>query len=651
MICDILRPVGSRGWMSPILALACCGVLVTPALVTPAPAATQRSQPPVVASVETTTLTAEDGDGALCLSIADSASACSDPAHGIVVVGNDLDSQKTYVGVAITTAAAQVEVRRAGALLAAAATVDGSAYTGRSAGTLRFALVEVPKSTRMAGLRVYGYDAGGALAAAVAGGFDNALVFDRRRVMAGRAGRARWSIVSNRSSVLTPALFDLAHETVSRCVETEIAGTGGGGASFGATGDNCVSDAPRDRLSLLPGFGAELQVDDECNPGLRLVHGVVDASVAQVTALLGDGTRRRARIAQLPGRAERVYALAIARTHALRSVRLHARSGRTRTIEPRQAPLAVVCTNRANTLSGSLGLYAFGSLDDAPPVTPAGPVTTIPGDPAMRVADGPGDTLCVAVGALPFTALGCAIVGPLGDEGILAATDNLTKPRSVALAVPANVALVRIKAGGRTIREIPTVGAPGYAGRYAGLVRFATANAAPGKSFEGSGIEFLDASGRLLYGDDDTGSEPMPTIRVLPARRIAGRPGAPSLWQLTTRYGSQRLACLLITSGPRPGRDARCSTLRSATTVLLDASCATHRLAVAIVAKPGSRVFAETGTGRRPIALRNGAGILTLAPGTSLRAVRIIRAGRTTRVALTAPPARSQCGWTFEPHI
>ena len=171
--------------------------------------------------------------------------------------------------------------------------------------------------------------------------------------------------------------------------------------------------------------------------------------------------------------------------------------------------------------------------------------------------------------------------------------------------------------------------------------------------------EYLDAAGRVLYrGRGLDGYETPP--RVVSARRLAGRSGAPSLWQSTLRYestvredssqpfASGTVRCLLITPGPRPAPDAPCPAARGEPAILLDASCFTHRLTVAVGATPGSRAFAETGFARRPIVLRDGVGILTLAPGESLRTVQIVRNGRTTRVNIDAPPARSQCGWTFE---
>ena len=95
-------------------------------------------------------------------------------------------------------------------------------------------------------------------------------------------------------------------------------------------------------------------------------------------------------------------------------MQLRARSGRTHTIELREPPLTLVCARSAAT-AASASAYTFESLADVPGVAPAGAVTTIPQNPAIRVADGPGDTLCIAVGAVPFNALGCAIVGPLDD--------------------------------------------------------------------------------------------------------------------------------------------------------------------------------------------------------------------------------------------
>ena len=109
---------------------------------------------------------------------------------------------------------------------------------------------------------------------------------------------------------------------------------------------------------------------------------------------------------------------------------------------------------------------------------------------------------------------------------------------------------------------------------------------------------------------------------------------------------------MTLTAGPRPRRDAECDANRSDMTVLLDASCSTRRLTVAVAVRTGMRVLAEIGTAApRRIGLRNGAGLLTLRPGDALRGLRFVRNGRTTRVALNAPPASRQCGWHAAPDV
>ena len=631
----------TRLCFSLIAALVCCTVPATPALsASPKPA-----KPAEIVADGPVTLTAYDDGDTLCLGLDESGggTTCSRPEDGIVIVAEAPNGGTRYVGTAVDAAAARVEVRRAGRLLGGGPTVDGAAYSGRFAATVRFALVRIPVSPQFDGLRVHAFDAAGTLIGVASAGRDDERVFDRRRVLSGRSGNVRWLLSSHRTSRLTPALFDLAHETLSRCVDIRISrGLGSGGSS------SCVSDAPRDTLGFFEGSPAEASSADQCGPDFRLVNGVVASSVQRVTVLLGDGSRRKARTAALPGRRELVYALTVGRGDAVRGVELDPRSGATRTVRLAKAPLTVVCADESRNSIGTISSFGFPSLTDLPLVTPVGPVTTIPGTPPMRVADGPGDTLCVALAALPFNAFGCAIVGPDLEE-VLGATDNFTAPRSFALAVPATVATVRISgAGGMPTQDIATVAGTGYAGRYGGLVRFAAGTVA--KTADLAGITYLDATGKVLFRDRPSADDETDTSRTFPARRIAGRAGAPSLWQTTTRFGSQRSDCLQLTSGRRPPNDETCATFRSNATVLLEASCATRRLTVAVAVTRGSRVFADTGDGPlRPITLRNGAGITTLAPGRPLRSVRIVRKGTTKRVAIDAPPAGRQCGWTAAP--
>ena len=80
--------------------------------------------------------------------------------------------------------------------------------------------------------------------------------------------------------------------------------------------------------------------------------------------------------------------------------------------------------------------------------------------------------------------------------------------------------------------------------------------------------------------------------------------------------------------------------------MLLEASCVTHRLTVAVVAASGTRVRADAGaSSARPLRLRNGVGLLTLPASRPLRALTVTRRGRTRRVQIRAPAAARQCGW------
>ncbi|MCA1698892.1 MAG: hypothetical protein LC790_08335 [Actinobacteria bacterium] len=54
----------------------------------------------------------------------------------------------------------------------------------------------------------------------------------------------------------------------------------------------------------------------------------------------------------------------------------------------------------------------------------------------------------------------------------------------------------------------------------------------------------------------------------------------------------------------------------------------------------------NTGRSRRSLALRRGAGLLTLASRSPLASLTIVRGTHTRRVAIGAPSGRSQCGWS-----
>jgi hypothetical protein len=637
----------TRRWtIGAVLVMCAAGILPAPA-----GAATTSTSPVVVATDGPVKLQANDEDGRLCLSIDSgngSGTECDDSENGTVIVAGT-DRGTRLVGAAVPAAATTIEVRRAGQLLSAGATVASAAYTGKRADTLRFALVRLPAGAPEDGLRVRAIAANGALVAVLSYSGARDLVLDRRRLLSGKSGATSWSISSRQASTLEPSLLDLGHETLSRCVEVSIYSSRERSSS-----EACVGEVPHDE-SLLGVGGLKVSAEDRCAPDFRLLHGVVGAATRHVVVLLGDGTRRTARVSPIGDGKNVAYAIVLPRAAAVRSVTLDMGDGGSQVLRLAAAPLAVLCAMTASGDPG-LGIGGAGPFLTSPsgvfaPVVPVGPVTTIPGSPAMRVADGPGDSLCVAVGDRPFTALGCGVVSPLFSQA-LGTYDDLNDPHAFAIVLPARVATLRIAGpGGKGTRDIATLPGTGYAGPYAGYVRFAAASITDFRDL--SRVEYLDASGTVLHAEHyDASSGDLVKPRFFAPRRIAGRAGGPSLWQSALRAGGATLHCLALTSGARPAREDACQTGRVSYSVLVGAACTTHRLTVAVAVAGGTRAFASTGASRaRPIRLRGGAGLLTLPAGSGLRSLTFLRKGHRSRLHVGAPSATRQCGWTAAPDV
>jgi hypothetical protein len=607
-------------------------------------AARAASTPPavVVASDGDTELVAGDETNDLCVGVrtrADTSKSCEMFGRGVVDLGGPQDGAR-YAAVGVAASAATVEVRRAGQLVVSGSTVAGEAYKGKRAGQVRFALLRLPDNTREDGLRVRGLDAAGALVTVLAPDADSELVLARGRLLSGRSGRLRWSIDANQASELEPTVVDLGHERVSACAVTRIHS---GGATAKSSG--CVGPTPFENLEI---FNGELtaNTDELCSPEFRLLHGVAEAG--SVTVLLGDGRKRIARTAAFGDGRRIVYALVIPHDVAVRSITFAGGAAGSRVLAVGLAPLHVLCPNideETNLLDGPDGAEELASLiAHPPPLTLPGPVTTLAGS-GTRVTDGPGDTLCLAVANQPFSAFGCQIVAPTFDD-LAGTVDDFTDPRAFVLALPARVAAIRIGAPGGPL--IPTVPGAGYAGAYAGHVRFAAGTATAASQLDS--LDLLDGAGAVLHRErttpDRVGSG---GTGVTDRRRIAGRPGRPSLWQTSYR-GPYR--CVALTTGPRPATGTACQNFRSRSTVLLAVSCATHRLTVAVTPGAGARVLANTGASRpRAIPLRHGAGLLTLPASRPLRSLTYVRRGRSTTVRISAPAGARQCGWSAAPHV
>lgn len=628
--------------------LALCAA---PGSATAAPSAPAKA--PVVARDGTVALTATDDKRRLCVSFTDGGSfseSCAPNGAGVATFGSD-GSQGQYVGAAVTAAATSVEVRRAGVLLASGATVAGEEYRGKRAGSVRFALVRLPPRAKLDGLRVRALDAAGTAVEVLAPG-GSALITDRRVLLSGRSGRTRWAVRGERSSELASSVANLDHEAVSRCVRV----TAGGGRSSESS-SSCAGDAPLDAFeNLFSGGAGGAGTTDRCRPRFRLVHGVADANVTGVSALLGNGRRIAARTAPFADAGKLVYALVVPAGAAVRSLRVERSGQKAHVVAFSVPPLAVTCASGEAAFSDLAGTSSlFTGISDLiaalPAVTPVGPVTTLPGPPSVRVADGPGESLCIALATQPFNAFGCAVVAP-GFENLTGALDSYTRPRAFALVVSASVATVRIAAKGGMPREIPTVAGDGYAGRYAGRVRFAAASISSFRELYRQ--ELLDAAGKVLYSEtDDTVGAAFTRPRVTASRRLAGAPGHPSLWQTAIRDSGRTTRCLALTTGGPPAKADRCESARTgAFSVIVGVPCTTHRLTVAVTALAGSRVTADTGRGSRVLTLRRGAGLLTLPASRGLRSLSIARRGRRTlRIPVHAPAGAKQCGWETAPEL
>jgi len=465
---------------------------------------------------------------------------------------------------------------------------------------------------------------------------DEKLVSGRRLLLSGRSGRARWSVTSERSSELTSSVADLDHETVSTCVSV-ITGT----ADDKAATNRCSADLPPESVPNLASAYGEPATADRCKPTIRVVHGVVDGAVKRVGVRLGNGRRVTARVAAVPSRAQVVFVAAVRASDAVRSVRIEPADGPPRVVTLAAAPLRVLCaTPRA------VDEVVLDGPDNLPQVFPPGPVTTVASTPPVRIADGPSETLCLAHADTPFTVLGCNVVSPYLSQARTLFDDD-DAPRAFVAALPARVATMRISAEGGAVRDIATIAADGYAGRYAGFVRFAVA---PVTSYgELAKVDYLDEAGRVLYHKAPDIFDELNALdsRSLPARRLFGRPGRPSLWQTTTRLEGEVSHCVTLTDGPAPPHEGRCENRGPGLTALLAASCATRRLTVAVAVAPGARVLARLSGGRtRRLALRQGAALLTLPPAAGLRSLTMLRPGRSPRaLGVDAPAGAAQCGW------
>ena len=115
---------------------------------------------------------------------------------------------------------------------------------------MRFALVRLAANAKTDGLRVRALTAAGELVEVLATDVSEELILARTRLLHGRARNVQWSVVAEQKSELTPSLFDLEHETQTRCITARVNAV--------ESGSVCVGAAPLETVNPFdPDGGAE----------------------------------------------------------------------------------------------------------------------------------------------------------------------------------------------------------------------------------------------------------------------------------------------------------------------------------------------------------------------------------------------------------
>jgi hypothetical protein len=268
-----------------------------------------------------------------------------------------------------------------------------------------------------------------------------------------------------------------------------------------------------------------------------------------------------------------------------------------------------------------------------------------------------GATLCVAVGA-GRDERNCREPTPRPFDALIAISRD---ERVVGGALDPLVASVDVRSSDGSHRRIPTDPGSGYAGRYAGLMRFFSASASPGAVLDS--MELRDASGHLLFRwplrfDAERVGRPE---RLVSGRAPGGR------FELTqSRFRLPLLKrpfrCLAVT---RPGRTVsdpfRCLALTERGKHLDTRSLngiVRCDLRAAIMVGGASREAASvrvrmadgsTAAGRLFQSALGRAFLIVAPPDRTMRDVEVLDRAGTVLRRFTAriPPARRQCGYSF----
>jgi hypothetical protein len=578
--------LGSLVWMCAWWFAASAGAQEGPGPLPPADA-------PVVASVPGATLVAFDHAGKLCVGLtSEGPASCDAPPRGLAdphVEGSGVGTRQFVYGVT-TTDATSVEVLARGA--SATGPVSPGAYAGRFAGQVRFFLVAVAAEPYRVLLR----DGQGRVVAATDFG-PGPPIGRPLEVARGHLGGKRWSASVYQTTHLRPTPLDLGRTERLTCVRIVL------GAEQ-SLGQGCIGPEV-DPAAVL------VTPREHCDPSALELSGVAGRDVRRIDAVLGDGTRRRVPLYALPagfGDPRHVFALVLRPGMAVRALRIR-EGGRIRTLPVRQAPGGATCAPR----STNGGSFIVGLGFDAPHGSSTGPL----------IAHDQGDLLCVGLGAIADA--DCRI--PPIDPVFARLEVHRSGGQAALLAVvPPEVAALRLTLDSGAPIAVATTDLPGYAGRYAGLVRAATVVLPAAANVYDT--DELAADGHVLQRVPGPDLRPLAHTPAVLARLAGGVVVAGGAW------------CVQV-GADAPTRDRAACRNIDFQPIVVEAPCAARRLVV-VARTRQLRVRTDRGVIR---GRRKGRFAVAVVPrDAALREVRTAAA----RTAVRLPPAATQCGYALQ---
>ena len=473
------------------------------------------------------------------------------------------------------------------------------------------------------------------------GGSDSAPASPRGAVLqSGRRGGTTWRLRRVLHTGLAPTPLEPERHEEQRCVTftSQIKANGG------------VLDGPCDRPALATS-PLSVRYGEECGLGAYLMV-LVRAPVRSVYAVLGDGTRRTARLSPLGGIYENARAglLAIGEDLAIRRVVAIGAGGRTVAHdELRQAPPGPTsCSDESRIVSsgGDPGLLFRSERLRG-------------GSHTAHAADW-GALLCVAVDHAPRIPDDCALPPVDPAQAPVVSFAAAGDRRFLYGVVPAEVTQARVTLDDHSVRTIDAAPITGYAGPYAAVLRQVSLNVPSGR--DAVRVALLDAQGRDLGGD--VARDLLSEVRFGPSVTLA--PASDGIAPVRARRldffdGSQTCVTVLRSTFP-VGCDASADTTdhHSLPLVHLSVQCAPRRTVVlAILPHRDDRLVLGLRGGRhvtaRQIRIRGAVGPATgrsatlavLGPHVRLAEVRL--RGRSPAIsAARLPAAADQCGYSAD---